>query len=262
MTHTTTVLVLGLGTILGMMFLVWILSLIKKDAGIIDPFWGLGFVVLAWFYFMTSDSHTRRQWLVVALVTFWGVRLSAHLFRRNLGKDEDYRYREMREASPGAFALRSLFIVFFLQAAILWVVSFPLFQALRTTFPESITLFDAAGALLFSIGLFFEAVGDWQLSRFRSNPASQGKVLDHGLWRYTRHPNYFGDALVWWGFFLIALATPRSAWTVVSPVLMTFLLMKVSGVVLLEKKLGETKPAYRDYVRRTSAFFPRPPKRQ
>jgi steroid 5-alpha reductase family enzyme len=261
MTNTAAVLALGLGTILGMMFLVWIVSLIRKDAGIIDPFWGLGFVVLASVYLVTSASGTPRQMLVAALVTLWGVRLSAHLFRRNLGKDEDYRYREMREKSPGTFALKSLLTVFFLQAAILWVVSFPLFQALHSPLPARITPLDAAGALVFSIGLFFEAVGDRQLSRFRSDPASRGKVLDHGLWRYTRHPNYFGDALVWWGFFLIAFATPSSAWTIVSPLLMTFLLMKVSGVALLEKRLGETKPQYRDYVRRTSAFFPRPPGR-
>jgi steroid 5-alpha reductase family enzyme len=261
MKSTMAVLVLGLGTMLGMMFLVWIGSLLRKDASIIDSFWGLGFVVLAWLYCFVSEADTPRLPLVVALVTAWGVRLSSYLFRRNRGKGEDYRYREMRERHPVTFALRSLLTVFFLQAAVLWLVSFPLLQALRAPQPARITLLDVLGVLVLAVGLFFEATGDWQLSRFRSDPANRGKVLDRGLWRYTRHPNYFGDALVWWGFFLIALATPRSAWTLASPVLMTFLLMKVSGVALLEKKLGETKPEYRDYVRRTSAFFPWPPAR-
>ena len=261
MASTTAVLILAAGTIFGMMFLVWIGSLFRKDASIIDPFWGLGFVVLAWLYFFVSEADTARRPLVVGLVTLWGLRLSVYLWWRNRGRGEDYRYREMRDSHPGSFALRSLFTVFLLQAAILWLVSLPLYQALRADRPERLTLLDGLGLLMFAAGLFFEATGDRQLSRFRSDPANRGTVLDRGLWRYTRHPNYFGDALVWWGFFLIALPTPRSAWTLVSPVLMTFLLMKVSGVALLEKKLGETKAEYRDYVRRTSAFFPWPPAR-
>jgi steroid 5-alpha reductase family enzyme len=261
MASTANVLVLAMGIILGLMLVVWIASVLRRDASLIDPFWGLGFVVLAWFYFLSLDSATARRPLVVGLVTLWGLRLSVYLLWRNRGRGEDFRYREMRDSHPGSFALRSLFTVFLLQAAILWLVSLPLYQALRANRPERLTLLDGLGLLMFAVGLFFEATGDWQLSRFRSNPANRGKVLERGLWRYTRHPNYFGDALVWWGLFLIALATPRSAWTVVSPVLMTLLLMKVSGVTLLEKKLGETKPEYRDYVRRTSAFFPWPPAR-
>jgi steroid 5-alpha reductase family enzyme len=261
MASTANVLVLAMGIILGLMLVVWIASVLRRDASLIDPFWGLGFVVLAWFYFLSLDSATARRPLVVGLVTLWGLRLSVYLLWRNRGRGEDYRYREMRDSHPGSFALRSLFTVFLLQAAILWLVSLPLYQALRADRPERLTLLDGLGLLMFAAGLFFEATGDWQLSRFRSDPANRGKVLDRGLWRYTRHPNYFGDALVWWGLFLIALATPRSAWTVVSPVLMTLLLMKVSGVTLLEKKLGETKPEYRDYARRTSAFFPWPPAR-
>lgn len=261
MKSTVAILVLGLCTMLGMMFLVWIASVLRKDASIIDPFWGLGFVVLAWFYFLALDSGTARRPLVVGLVTLWGLRLSVYLFWRRRGQGEDYRYREMRDSHPESFAWRSLFTVFSLQAAILWLVSLPLYQALRADRPAWLTPLDGLGLVVFAVGLSFEAIGDWQLSRFRSDPANRGKVLERGLWRYTRHPNYFGDALVWWGLFLVALATPRSAWTVASPVLMTLLLMKVSGVALLEKKLGETKPEYRDYVRRTSAFFPWPPAR-
>lgn len=259
---STSVLVLALVTILGMAFLLWIASVVRKDASIIDSAWGLGFVFLAWFYFLTSEAHTLRGPLVLALVTVWGLRLSAHLFWRNHGKAEDYRYREMRDSGPRSFALRSLFTIFFLQAVILWVVSLSPYQAFRAPRPEGISLLDAAGVLVFAVGLCFEVGGDWQLVRFRSDQANRGRVLDRGLWHYTRHPNYFGDALVWWGLFLIALATPGSAWTIASPALMTFLLMRVSGVTLLEKRLGETKPAYRDYVRRTSAFFPWPPKRR
>jgi len=262
MASTTAVLGLSLGAILGMMFLLWIVSVLRKDASIIDPCWGLGFVLLAWVYLLASEADTARQTLVAVLVTVWGARLSAHLFWRSRGRGEDYRYREMRARDPETFALRSLFTVFFLQAVILWVVSFPLYQALRAPRPDGITPLDALGGAVCAVGLFFEAAGDWQLSRFRSDPASRGEVLDRGLWRYTRHPNYFGDALVWWGFFLIALATPSSSWTVVSPGLMTFLLMKVSGVALLEKKLRESSPEYREYVRRTNAFFPWAPKRQ
>jgi steroid 5-alpha reductase family enzyme len=261
MVPSTSVL-LALATILGMAFLLWIVSVMRKDASIIDPAWGLGFVFLAWFYFITSEVHTSRRPLVVALVTVWGLRLSAYLFWRNRGKGEDYRYREMRDIRPRSFALRSLFTVFFLQAVILWLVSLSLYQAFRAPTPRGISLLDAVGVLVFAVGLFFEVGGDWQLGRFRSDLANRGRVLDRGLWRYTRHPNYFGDALVWWGLFLIALATPSSAWTLASPVLMTFLLMRVSGVTLLEKKLGERKPQYRDYMRRTSAFFPWPPKRR
>jgi steroid 5-alpha reductase family enzyme len=256
------VLVLSLGTAFGLSVLLWVASVIRRDASIVDPFWGIGFIVLAWLYFFTLRPGPARGPLVVALVTVWGARLSWHLFRRNWGKGEDYRYREMRESHAGNFAVRSLFTVFLLQAAVLWVVALPLFQATRARQPERLTPLDVVGGIVYATGLLFEAVGDRQLARFRSDPSNRGKVLESGLWRYTRHPNYFGDAMVWWGIFLIALATPGSAWTVASPALMTFLLMKVSGVALLEQKLRETKPEYREYARRTSAFFPWPPKRR
>ena len=251
---------LALALALGVMTLVWVLSLLKRDAGIVDVFWGLGFVAVAWFYFFATDGFPARKILVVTLVSLWGVRLSAHILVRSLGRGEDYRYRAMREKHPRHFAIWSLFAIFWLQAAILWFVSAPLLAAQRSELPVGLTWFDHAGLALFATGFLFETIGDWQLTRFKRDPANQGRVMQHGLWRYTRHPNYFGDSLVWWGLFLIALSTPGSLWTIASPILMTFLLLKVSGVSLLEQSLRETKPEYADYARRTSAFFPWKPR--
>jgi steroid 5-alpha reductase family enzyme len=230
-------------------------SLLKRDASIVDVFWGVGFVVAACVYALSREERTLRGDLVLGLATLWGLRLSLYILWRNRREGEDYRYREMREKSPGSFALRSLFTVFWFQALLLWGLSMPLYQA-QAAGPEGLTPWDGLGIGLFAVGFVFEAGGDWQLARFRGNPANQGKVMDRGLWRYTRHPNYFGDAVVWWSFFCFALATPRSLWTVYSPVVMTLLLMRVSGVPLLEKKLEKSKPGYRRYAEETNAFFP------
>ncbi|NIR43712.1 MAG: DUF1295 domain-containing protein [Gemmatimonadetes bacterium] len=245
----------GLAVALGLMTLVWIGSLVKRDASIIDIFWGLGFVLVAWTYLWLSGAGTVRAYLVAGLVTLWGLRLSLYILWRNWGEEEDYRYREMRERNPKTFPWRSLVTVFWLQGALLWAISLPLLQAERIPEPAGLTWIDGLGILFFVVGFVFEAGGDWQMARFKRDPANEGKVLDHGLWRYTRHPNYFGDAMVWWGLFMFAAAT-GALWTIYSPVIMTILLMRVSGVTLLEKRLQETKPRYRDYVERTNAFFP------
>jgi steroid 5-alpha reductase family enzyme len=189
------------------------------------------------------------------------VRLSLHIFFRGIGRGEDFRYAEMRRSWGSRFPWISLFSIFLLQAGILWAVAMPLWQAARSPAPARLGALDLAGAIVFAVGFLFEAVGDEQLRRFKADPASRGKVMDRGLWRYTRHPNYFGDALVWWGLFLVALATPGSAWTVYAPAAMTLLLMKVSGVALLEKTLASERPGYREYMERTSAFVPMPPRR-
>lgn len=246
----------GLAVSLSLMTAVWLLSLVRDDASVVDAFWGPGFVVVAWVYFALTEPATPRKQIVVGLVTVWGLRLAIHILWRARGKGEDYRYRAMRESWGARFRWVSLFTVFLLQGTILWIVAFPLYVAQRTPVPERLTSIDALGMLCFAVGFFFEAVGDWQLARFKADPENRGKLLTTGLWRFTRHPNYFGDALVWWGLFLMAFATPRSYWTVFSPVLMTFLLMKVSGVRLLEKTLADTKPGYREYVERTNAFVP------
>lgn len=249
----------GLLLVLGLAFVVWLVSLVRRDASLADACWGLGFVALAWLYRDLGDAESLRAALVPALITIWGARLSAHILWRSRGRGEDPRYAAMRRRWGARFPLVSLFTVFWLQAAVLWIVALPLLQV--QTAPAPWSWLDGLGVALFVAGFAFEAVGDLQLLRFRADPANRGRVLDRGLWRYTRHPNYFGDATLWWGLGCLALATPGGAWTLAGPALMTFLLRRVSGVTLLEKGLHETRPGYRDYVTRTSPFLPRPPRR-
>jgi steroid 5-alpha reductase family enzyme len=252
---------IGLMSVGALMTLVWIASLWKRDVSIIDIFWGPGFVLLGWqYWWLAGGSTSPRSLLVPILVSAWGLRLAAHIAWRSRGHDEDPRYRAMRAARGDSFRWSSLFIVFWLQAFLLWCVAMPLLQVQRTLEPSSLGVLDFLGLGLFAVGLMFEAGGDLQLAKFKSDPRNQGEVMDRGFWRYTRHPNYFGDAMVWWGLSSVALATPDSAWVLFGTALMTFLLMRVSGVTLLEKGLRETKPQYADYVRRTNAFFPWRPK--
>lgn len=252
---------LGLGAMLALMTLVWLASLPKRDASIVDVFWGLGFVFLAWLYFSRGPQQGTRQLLVPVLVSLWGLRLAIFITWRNWGLGEDYRYAAMRKKYGARFPLISLILVFWLQAALLWVIAMPLLQIQQAS-PRGFSWLDGLGLMLFLVGFAFEAVGDFQMARFKADPGNRGKVFDRGLWRYTRHPNYFGDATLWWGLSCFALATPGSAWVLLSPILMTFLLLRVSGVALLEKGLSQTKPAYAEYVRRTSPFFPWRPTRE
>ncbi len=246
----------GLAAACGLLVLVWLASVARRDASMIDIFWGPGFAVVAWVYAALADGWGPRRFLVPVLVSLWGLRLGAHILWRSRGKDEDYRYQEMRTKQGPQFWWVSLFTVFLFQGLLLWLISVPLLLAIRSPLPATWTGYDYAALFLFVIGLLFESVGDLQLTRFRSDPGNRGKVLRTGLWRYTRHPNYFGDAVVWWSFFMLALGTPDSRWTIYSPLMMTFLLLKVSGVGLLEKKLNRTRPEYADYVARTNAFVP------
>lgn len=250
--------------ILGAMTLLWLLSLALKNSSIVDIFWGSGFVLAAgWAFWQTPQGYLPRRLLLIALVGLWGLRLSAHIFLRNRGKGEDFRYRAWREAAGRSWTWRSLFQVFLLQGGLMALTSAPLLAAQYSAQPARLTGLDLAGALLWAIGFFFEAAGDAQLARFKADPANRGKVFTGGVWRYTRHPNYFGDAAQWWGFFLIACSA-GGAWTVFSPVVMTVLLVRVSGVALLEKSLAGRKPGYREYMETTSAFlpwFPRRPRR-
>ena len=250
---------LGLAAVAGMMTVVWLVSLAKKDASIVDIVWGPAFALLAWVYWAAGPGSGARRLLVPCLVTVWALRLAIYILWRNKGGGEDYRYAAMRRKYGRAFAPLSLVIVFWLQAVLAWLIGMPLFQV-QASGDGGLGWLDLLGLALFATGLFFEAVGDYQLARFKADPANRGKVMDRGLWRYTRHPNYFGDATLWWGLACFALATPGSAWTLFGPVLMTFLLLKVSGVALLEKGLGSSKPGYEEYVRRTSAFIPWPPR--
>jgi steroid 5-alpha reductase family enzyme len=247
-------LVLAATVIAGAMLALWLLSLALEDSSIVDIFWGPGFVLLAWVVAL-QEVWSPRSALAVGLVTVWGLRLAVHLAIRNIGKGEDPRYRAMRRVRGSAWWWKSLFIVFAFQGVLMWVVSLPLQQAILHGGP--LGPLDALGTVVFVAGLYFEAVGDWQLVRFKSQPANRGRVMDQGLWRYTRHPNYFGDFLVWWGLYGLALAA-GAWWTVVGPLVMSFLLLRVSGVTLLEQGM-KSRPGYEDYVRRTSTFFPRRP---
>jgi steroid 5-alpha reductase family enzyme len=235
----------------------WVVSLAKNDVSIVDSLWSLMFLLSAIVYASASDAHGPRETLVLVLTAIWALRLSAYITWRNHGQPEDYRYQEIRRNNEPGFRYKSFYIVFGLQAALAWVISMPLAASISGQAP--IGALDYAGMVLWMLGMFFESVGDFQLARFKSDPENRGKVLDSGLWRYTRHPNYFGNFTLWWGFFLVAAAA-GGWWTAISPLLMSFLLLKVSGVALLEKDIGTRRTGYGDYVRRTNAFFPGPPR--
>lgn len=240
--------------------LLWLVSLAIKDASIIDIFWGTGYVILAWFYAfqLQTDLFNISNAIFLLLVTIWGLRLSIYLAMRNLGKGEDVRYQRMRAAGGDKWWWFSFIQVFLLQGVLLWIISAVFIPALQ--FNGTFNFWTTLGISLWGIGFFFESVGDWQLARFKKDPSNKGKVMDRGLWKYTRHPNYFGDALLWWGYFCFALNT-TGGWTYFfCPFIMTFLLIRVSGVAMLEPQLKKTKPKYADYIRKTPAFFPWFPK--
>lgn len=235
----------------------WLVSLPLRNVSLVDSLWSLKFLLCAGLYVGLQAVPSPRAWLVLVLVAVWALRLSVHITWRNRGHGEDRRYQQIRRNNDPGFAFKSLYIVFGLQALLAWVISLPLLAAATGTTP--LGWLDALGVLLWVVGFVFEAGGDWQLARFTADPANAGKVMDRGFWAWTRHPNYFGDACAWWGLGVLGLAA-GGWWSVPGPLLMTLLLLKVSGVSLLEKDIGERRPGYADYVRRTSAFLPRPPR--
>lgn len=237
----------------------WAVSVIKKDVSIVDSLWSLFFIVAVVAYALAVEPIGLRGQIVLALTVIWALRLSVYITARNWGEGEDYRYRTIRANNEPNFALKSLYIVFGLQGLLAWIISIPLFVAV--TAQNSIGIIDVVALALWTIGFIFEAGGDYQLSRFKAEPGNKGKVLDRGLWRYTRHPNYFGDACIWWSFYLFALSA-GGWWTVYAPILMTLLLLKVSGVAMLEKTIGDRRPAYAEYIRNTNAFIPGLPGRR
>lgn len=253
------VLPLACAAVAGLIVATWILSLLLRDASVVDPVWGPAFAVVAAIAALDGAGAPARRWLLLVLTAVWGLRLGIHLTRRKLHeREEDRRYRAMREAHPGNFALWSLGWVYLLQGVLVLVVSLPLQVASQR--PTALSWAIAPGLALYCVGLAFEAIGDEQLRRFRADPANRGAVMDRGLWRYTRHPNYFGDACVWWGLWLVALQAGGTWWTVIGPSVMSLLLVRVSGKGLLERDIGERRPAYARYVERTSGFLPLPPK--
>lgn len=246
-------------TIAIVMVSTWIVSVAIRNASIVDIVWGLGFVAVSWVLWARIDGNSGRQGLVAVMVGLWGLRLGGYLAKRNIGHGEDFRYVLMRRKYGAKFPIISLVTVFGLQGVIMWTVSLPVQFASGDDSP-GVGPIAVMGIIVWLIGLAFETVGDWQLARFKADPANQGKVMDQGLWRLTRHPNYFGDAVMWWGVGIVAAETGSGAIGLIGPAVMTWFLMRVSGVPMLEKALHKRREGYAEYVARTSAFFPRPPR--
>ena len=242
------------------MIALWAASLRLRDVSIVDVFWGPGFTGVAWTAVAVAGP-TPRGLLAAALTTIWGLRLGVHLGLRKRGHGEDRRYATMRAARGPRFALVSLATIFLLQAALMWVISLPIQAAAALGRDLPLSTLDAAGALVTLAGVAVEATADAQLARFLARPENHGRVMEEGLWGWSRHPNYFGDFVTWWGLGLLGVAA-GAAWSLIGPVLMSVLLLRVSGVTLLERTIGERRPGYAEYVARTSAFVPRPRRRE
>lgn len=245
--------------ILILVTLLWLWSVPIKNVSIVDIFWGLGFVIVNTIYFLNSDTPSIRQYIVLILVTIWGFRLSGYLAWRNIGKGEDYRYQEFRQKfGPERYWWFSYFQTFLLQGSLILIISLPLLAVNLSI--EKLNILDYIAVVIWCIGFMFEAGGDYQLANFKKNPANKGKVLNTGFWKYTRHPNYFGDATVWTAYALFCLAS-GSYWQIIGTVIMIVLIIKISGVALLEKTLKTTKPQYKEYIEKTNAFLPWFPKK-
>jgi len=252
---------LALLSIMIMMSVLWVISIILKNVSIVDLFWGIGFIVEGSIYYLKTDGLEIRKLILISLVAVWGFRLSIYLAWRNIGKGEDYRYQNFRkEYGEHRYWWISFFQTFLLQGILMWLISAPLLGAQYYKSGDSLTLADYFAILVWLIGIIFESGGDIQLARFKSDPSNKGKVLNKGFWHYTRHPNYFGDATVWCAYALFCISA-GSYLPVLGSVLMVALIIKVSGVALLEKNLKITKPEYKDYVEKTSAFIPWFPKK-
>ena len=236
----------------------WAVSLARHDASLVDRMWSVFIAGAGLVYFLLLPAQTARGLCMAVLGTAWALRLCIYVTWRNWGHGEDRRYQAIRARNQPNFGFRSLYLVFALQAVLAWIVSAPFLPGMAAARP--LGPLDAIGGALALFGILFEAIGDAQMARFKADPANRGQVMDRGLWRYTRHPNYFGEACTWWGIWLMAIggAGGAGAWSIVSPLLMTWLLLKVSGVRMLESDIGERRPAYLDYMARTNAFVPGP----
>ena len=246
----------GLAAVLVLFTALWLASVLLRNSSIVDMWWGPGILLIGLTYAITSNSAGDRDSVVLALLMLWAIRLAWHIGARNIGHGEDFRYAKWRRERGESWWWFSYFKVFVLQAVIAWIVAIPLYFAITSPTPMRWTMWDTAGIVLFATGFMFEAIGDEQLRRFKLDPANKGRLLDTGLWRYTRHPNYFGEAVLWWGFGLFSVAAGGYL-GLIGPAIMTYLLLRVSGVALLEQTLTGTKPGYADYIANTPAFFPR-----
>lgn len=249
------------GLILVMMTALWLVSVWRRNASLVDPLWGTLFVVAGWWWFQrTPEGDPGRKLLLMTMVTVWGLRLSLYLAWRSFGQPEDPRYQAFRRRyGPHRYWWVSFFQVFLLQGTLAWLIAAPLLGAQRGAAP--LGWLDGLGVAVWLVGVVFEAGSDLQLARFRARRTRPDALLTTGFWRYTRHPNYFGDAACWWGYGLLSIAAGGYAWALGS-VLMTVLILEVSGVAMLERSLGSDKPGYAEYARRTSAFIPWPPRRE
>ena len=245
----------ALYAILAVGVVAWLFSVAKRNVSFVDSLWSLFFLIAAGVFFTAAAPISARGMLVLALVTIWSLRLSIYITTRNWGEEEDYRYQTIRANNEPGFAFKSLYIVFGLQGLLAWLIALPLLPAI--TAQAELTALDALAALLWLVGFVFEAGGDYQLAKFKRNPDNKGRVLNSGLWGLTRHPNYFGDFCIWWAYYLFAVAA-GGWWSIASPILMSFLLLKVSGVAMLEKTITSRRPEYAEYIQNTNAFFPGP----
>ncbi|MEI6199260.1 MAG: DUF1295 domain-containing protein [Actinomycetota bacterium] len=247
-------------TIVIIMVATWLVSLVMKNASIVDIVWGLGFAVTSWVLALTIDGDPTRQALLAFMVGLWGVRLGSYLAKRNLGHGEDWRYKAMRKKKGAKFGIVSLITVFGLQGALMFIVSLPVMFGNSDATP-GVGPIAVIGIMVWAIGFLFEAVGDWQLARFKRDASNAGKVMQTGLWSLTRHPNYFGNALLWWGIGIVGAETGSGVIGFIGPVVMTYFLLNVSGVPMLERSLNKRREGYAEYAARTSGFIPRLPKK-
>jgi steroid 5-alpha reductase family enzyme len=247
----------GLAFVAGSALVLWLISLKTRDVSIIDIFWAPGIAAVVDIAALLSDASGPRVSAALFLVNLWAVRLAAHIFARHDG--EDHRYAAMRHKFGARWWWWSLVQVFLLQAILMWFIAAPLVAVMLSS-RAPMGVLDYLGVGIASAGFLFEALADVQLARFRLDPRNKGKVMDRGLWRWSRHPNYFGESVMWWGFFLLGFSAAGAWWLILSPLVVTLLLLQVSGVTLMEDKIEDRRPAYADYKRRVSAFVPWPPK--
>ena len=257
MAGSSSVLIGAAVTIACLMLASWSVSLLRRDASIVDIVWGLGFVVVAWAAKFVTGASGAGNWLLLMMVTVWGLRLAGYLAKRNLGNGEDFRYRAMRRKHGERFAIVSLYSVFGLQGALMFVVSLPVTLGQRDT-NAGAGFVVLLGFIVWAIGAYFEVVGDAQLARFKRDPRNTDQIMDQGLWGLTRHPNYFGDCLVWWGLAIVGSTQGAGPWAFLGAIVMTVLLVRISGAALLDRLLAKRKPGYAEYMERTSGFIPMP----